>query len=79
MFADWGLHKSVRRLKFQVDMGVENPKYCKCFRYGKFESEVIKKLCNNLRENDTAEDDTGPRGDLIGLEAKNHQADAPWW
>ena len=41
-------------------MGASNPKYCKCFRYNKFEAEVIRKLCKAIIANGIVEDDIVP-------------------
>ena len=78
VLAPWYLRNYVRGFEFQVNIGEAKPKYCRCFRYGKFEAEVINKLCNALRANGMVEDDIVQSEDLVYLAAKHYQANVPY-
>ena len=74
-----GLRKPIRGFLFHVDTGTAKPVCCKPPRYGKYEEEIILRLCQALKDNDMVVHDDGPWGALIVLAAKPGQENVAWW
>ena len=73
MSCDYEFWRPIQRFSFHIDTGNHPPIYCKPPRYGPHESEVMQKLAESLDKNYAAEEDEGPRGELVVLAAKTHQ------
>lgn len=58
-FAEEGLRKPVRGLKFHIDTGEHKTICHKQREYGAHESRVITKLCEEMEKNGFIEDDDG--------------------
>ena len=78
MFFEEGLRKHIRGYVFHVDTGDTKPICCQPPRYGKYESKIIKYLCDQLRHNGMIEDDDGPWGSMVVLSQKAKQENTPW-
>ena len=60
VFAEEGVRKHIRGVKFHVDTGDAEPICVKSPRYGPHESRVISSLLEKLEQNGLIEDDDGP-------------------
>jgi hypothetical protein len=78
VFAEEGVRKHIRGVKFHVDTGEVEPICVKSPRYGPHESRVINSLIEKLEQNGLIEDDDGPWGAIIVLAAKPNQEHVHW-
>jgi RNase H-like domain found in reverse transcriptase/Integrase zinc binding domain/Reverse transcriptase (RNA-dependent DNA polymerase) len=78
VFAEEGVRKHIRGVKFHVDTGDAEPICVKSPRYGPHESRVISSLLEKLEQNGLIEDDDGPWGAIIVLAAKPNQEHVHW-
>ncbi len=78
VFSEGGLSKPIRGFTFQIDTGSVEPVCCKPPRYGHHESEVMRKLAQQLRDHNVVEEDHGPWGAMVVLAAKPHQEGVHW-
>jgi hypothetical protein len=77
-FAEEGMLKTVRGVKFHIDTGQSPPICCKQREYGAHESRVITKLCKEMEKNGFIEDDDGPWGSRVVLAQKPDQGHKHW-
>ena len=55
MFSNQELCKLIRGFEFRTKIDLQKQVSCKIHIYGKFEVELIKKICNDLGKNDMGE------------------------
>ena len=67
------MRRTIRGFSFQIDTDNHPPICCKPPRCGPNESEVKRNLVEIVDENYVVEEDYGPCGALVVLDAKPHQ------